>query len=118
MRVCNPEYARDAAETLYNARIPIVELTMTVPDATQAFSHIAKSLPQMIVGGGTVLDAETVLRRLDAGAKFSTSLGLVPEVVEVALEDNAVVFPGVLSPTEFIAAWKAGETSSKYFRAR
>jgi len=115
VRVSNPEYARYAAETLYNARIPIVEITMTVPDATQVISHIAKSLPHMIVGAGTVLDAETALRCLDAGAKFLTCPGLVMEVVEVALKHNVVVFPGVLSPTEVIAAWKAGVDFVKIF---
>lgn len=115
VRVSNPEYARYAAETLYNARIPIVEITMTVPDATQVISHIAKNLPHMIVGGGTVLDAETALRCLDSGAKFLTSPGLVMEVVEVALRHDTVVFPGALSPTEVMAAWKAGVDFVKIF---
>lgn len=115
VRVSNPEYARYAAETLHHAGIPIVEITMTVPDATQVISHIAKSLPRMIVGGGTVLDAETARRCLDAGAKFLTSPGLVMEVVEAAIKHNVVVFPGALTPTEVIAAWKTGADFVKIF---
>jgi len=115
VRVSNPEYARYAAETLHQAGIPIVEITMTVPGATQVISHIAHTLPHMIVGGGTVLDAETALRCLDAGAKFLTSPGLVMDVLEVARKHDVVAFPGALSPTEVIAAWKAGADFVKIY---
>ena len=47
-------------------------------------SDLANSLPEMIVGAGTVLDVEMAQRCVDAGAKFLTSAGLVPEVVEFA----------------------------------
>jgi len=115
VRVSNPEYARYAAEALHHAGIPIAEITMTVPDATDVISHVAKAFPHMIVGAGTVLDRATALRCLDAGAKFLTSPGLVMEVVEAALEHNVVVFPGVLTPSEVIAAWKTGVDFVKIF---
>ena len=115
VRVSDFGYACYAAETLHHAGIPIAEITMTVPDAPQVISHIAKTLPDMIVGAGTVLDRETALRCLDAGAKFLTSPGLVMEVVEVALEHNVVVFPGALTPTEVVAAWKTGVDFVKIF---
>ncbi len=115
VRVSNPEYARYAAETLHRAGIPIVEITMTVPEAAHVISQIANSLPHMIVGAGTVLDRATALRCLDAGAKFLTSPGLVMEVVETALERNTVVFPGALTPSEVIAAWKTGADFVKVF---
>ena len=115
VRVSNPDYARYAAETLHHAGIPIVEITMTVPEGTHVISDIAKTFPHMIVGGGTVLDKVTALRCLDAGAKFLTSPGLVMEVVETALEHNVVVFPGALTPSEVIAAWKTGADFVKVF---
>jgi len=115
VRVSNADYARYAAETLHHAGIPIVEITMTVPDGTHVISDVAKSFPRMIVGAGTVLDRTTALRCLDAGAKFLTSPGLVMEVVEAALERNVVVFPGVLTPSEVIAAWKTGVDFVKIF---
>ncbi|HLG95530.1 MAG TPA: bifunctional 4-hydroxy-2-oxoglutarate aldolase/2-dehydro-3-deoxy-phosphogluconate aldolase [Bryobacteraceae bacterium] len=115
VRVSDADYARYAAETLHHAGIPIVEITMTVPHATDVISHVAKSMPHMIVGAGTVLDAETAQRCLDAGAKFLTSPGLVMEVMEVALKHDTVVFPGALTPTEVIAAWKTGADFVKIF---
>jgi len=115
VRVSKPDFARYAAETLHHAGIPIAEITMTVPHATDVISQVAKSLPHMIVGGGTVLDSETALRCLDAGAKFLTSPGLVMEVVEFALKHDVVVFPGALTPSEVIAAWKSGADFVKVF---
>jgi 2-dehydro-3-deoxyphosphogluconate aldolase/(4S)-4-hydroxy-2-oxoglutarate aldolase len=69
----------------------------------------------MVVGAGTVLDTETAQRCLDAGARFLTSPGLVLEVVDFAVKRDLVVFPGVLTPTDVIAAWKAGADFVKIF---
>ena len=115
IRVSKPEHARYAAEAVNRAGIPIAEITMTVPGAIEVISHLARTLPDMIVGAGTVLDAETALRCLDAGARFLTSTGLVLEVVEVAQKKDAVFFPGCLTPSEVIAAWKAGADFVKIF---
>jgi 2-dehydro-3-deoxyphosphogluconate aldolase/(4S)-4-hydroxy-2-oxoglutarate aldolase len=115
VRVSNPEYARYAAEALHGAGIPVAEITMTVPQAFDVISEIAKNLPDMIVGAGTVLDVETARRSLDAGAKFLTSPGLILEVVEFAQKHAVVVFPGALTPTEVITAWKAGADFVKIF---
>src|SRR5260221_3074113 len=106
IRVSAQEHARFAAEAVNRAGIPIAEITMTVPGAIDVISHLAKNFPDMIVGGGTVLDVETARRCLDAGARFLTSTGLVMEVVEFAMKEEVVVFPGALTPTEVIAAWK------------
>ncbi len=115
VRVTTPEHARFAVEAVNRAGIPIAEVTMTVPNAIDVISHMAKSLPSMIIGAGTVLDKETAQRCLDAGAKFLTSPGLVVEVVEFAVKNEVVVFPGALTPTEVITAWKAGADFVKIF---
>jgi 2-dehydro-3-deoxyphosphogluconate aldolase/(4S)-4-hydroxy-2-oxoglutarate aldolase len=81
----------------------------------QVISHLTHSIPEMIVGAGTVLDIETAQRCLDAGAKFLTSPGLVLEVVEFAVKNEVAVFPGALTPTEVITAWKAGADMVKIF---
>jgi 2-dehydro-3-deoxyphosphogluconate aldolase/(4S)-4-hydroxy-2-oxoglutarate aldolase len=115
IRVSSPERARFAAEMVNRAGIPIAEITMTVPRALDVISHLAKTLPDMAVGAGTVLDAETAWRCLDAGATFLTSTGLVPEVVEFALKNDLVVFPGAMTPTDVIAAWRTGADFVKIF---
>ena len=115
VRVTKEEHAHFAVEAVNRAGIPIAEVTMTVPNAISVISRVAKSLPDMIVGGGTVLDAETAQRCLDAGARFLTCPGLVMEVVEFAVKKDVVVFPGALTPTEVIIAWKAGADFVKIF---
>ena len=115
IRVSTPERARFAAEMVNRAGIPIAEITMTVPRALDVISYLAKTLPEMAVGAGTVLDAETAWRCLDAGATFLTSTGLVPEVVEFALKHDLVVFPGAMTPTDVIAAWRTGADFVKIF---
>ena len=115
IRVQNPEHARFAAEALHSSGIPVAEVTMTVPHALQVISEMAKSHAQMIVGAGTVLDVETAKRCVAAGARFLTSPGRVPEVVEFAVKNQVAVLPGALTPTEVIAAWKAGADFVKIF---
>jgi 2-dehydro-3-deoxyphosphogluconate aldolase/(4S)-4-hydroxy-2-oxoglutarate aldolase len=115
VRVSKPDHAHFAAEMVVKAGIPIVEITMTVPRAIEIIEQLAKSHPDLIVGGGTVLDVETALRCVDAGAKFLTSPGLVTDVVEFAVKNDITVFPGALTPTEVIKAWKTGADYVKIF---
>lgn len=115
IRLSREEDALYAAETVYNAGIPIAEVTMTVPGAIAIIRTLRDRFPDMVVGAGTVLDAETAARCADAGACFITSTGLVREVVELALMREIVVFPGALTPTEVIAAWKTGADFVKIF---
>jgi 2-dehydro-3-deoxyphosphogluconate aldolase/(4S)-4-hydroxy-2-oxoglutarate aldolase len=115
IRVATAEHARFAAEAVNRSGIPIAEITMTVPGALDVIAHLTNSLPEMVVGAGTVLDIETARRCLEAGAMFLTSTGLVPEVVEFALKNDIVVFPGAMTPTDLIAAWKTGADFVKIF---
>jgi 2-dehydro-3-deoxyphosphogluconate aldolase/(4S)-4-hydroxy-2-oxoglutarate aldolase len=88
---------------------------MTTPGAIEVIARLAKSFPGMVVGAGTVLDADTARKCVDAGATFLTSTGLVLDVVEFALKSNVIVFPGALTPTEVIAAWRSGADFVKVF---
>jgi 2-dehydro-3-deoxyphosphogluconate aldolase / (4S)-4-hydroxy-2-oxoglutarate aldolase len=115
VRVSRPELALFAAETVNQAGIPVVEITMTIPDAIDVIAQLARSDPEFIVGAGTVLDGETARRCLDAGARFITSPGLVPDVVEFASKNDVVMIPGSMTPSEVIASWKAGVDFVKIF---
>ena len=108
IRVTSEEEALFAAEAVAEAGIPVLEVSMTFPGSIRAISHLVKHVPNMIVGGGSILDADTARRCVDNGARFLTSDGLVLVVVEMAAREEIVVFPGALTPTEIIAAWKAG----------
>jgi 2-dehydro-3-deoxyphosphogluconate aldolase/(4S)-4-hydroxy-2-oxoglutarate aldolase len=115
IRVSTPVDALLAAEAVAGAGIPIVELTMTVPGAIGVIAALVKQHPDLVVGAGTVWDSETAAQCLDAGASFLTSTGLDLDVVRFAHERNTVVFPGVLTPSEVMAAWKAGADFVKIF---
>jgi 2-dehydro-3-deoxyphosphogluconate aldolase/(4S)-4-hydroxy-2-oxoglutarate aldolase len=117
VRVDSPQEAEFAAETLYATELPIAELTLTLHEAPAVIARLAARHPKMIVGAGTVLDVETARRCIDAGAKFITSPGFIPEVVAYASQAGVVVFPGALTPSEVIAAWKAGADFVKIFPA-
>lgn len=115
IRVSSPEDARFAAEEVWKGGIPIVEITMTVPEALDVVSELARERSDLVVGAGTVLDVDTAQRCLDAGARFLTSTGLDLSIVELARKENVVVIPGALTPTEIITAWKAGADFVKVF---
>src|ERR1017187_3049905 len=106
VRVATAELALFGAETVYDAGITVVEITMTVPNAIDVIAQLTQNYPKFVVGAGTVLDVETAKRCLDAGARFITSTGLVPDVLEYTLKNDLVAIPGALTPSEAIAAWK------------
>ena len=115
VRVTTQELARFAAETVYSGGIPIAEITLTTPGALAVINDLANRFPDMAVGAGTVLDDELARRSVDAGASFLTSPGFVPEVVAYAKKVDVCVLPGALTPSEIIAAWKAGSDFVKIF---
>lgn len=115
IRVDAADLAVFAAETVYEAGIPVVEITNTVPDAINVISQLTRNYPDFVVGAGTVLDTETARRCLDAGARFITSPGLIPDVMEFTLKSELVAMPGALTPSEVITAWKAGADFVKIF---
>jgi 2-dehydro-3-deoxyphosphogluconate aldolase/(4S)-4-hydroxy-2-oxoglutarate aldolase len=117
IRVNTADQALYCAKTLYAAGIPVAEITMTVPGATNVIGELAQNFPDMVVGAGTVLDKETAEGCLDAGARFLTSTGLVQEVIGSAQKRGVLVIPGALTPTEVIAAWKAGADYVKIYPA-
>jgi 2-dehydro-3-deoxyphosphogluconate aldolase/(4S)-4-hydroxy-2-oxoglutarate aldolase len=115
VRTNSQDLAGFAAETVYAAGIPIVEITLTVPGALEVVKDLARRFPDLAVGAGTVLDEESAQRCIEAGARFLTSPGFVPEVVACAKKAGVVTLPGALTPTEIIAAWKAGSDFVKIF---
>jgi 2-dehydro-3-deoxyphosphogluconate aldolase/(4S)-4-hydroxy-2-oxoglutarate aldolase len=115
VRLYSHEDALFAAEAVCAGNIPIVEVTMTVPGAVAVIRELTRQNPGVIVGAGTLFHVETARRCLDAGASFLTTPGLDLEIVNFALGRGVVVLPGALTPTEIMAAWKAGSDFVKVF---
>ena len=115
VRASNDEDALFAAEAVSRGGLPIVELCMTVPKATELIAHLVTKYPRMVVGAGTVLDTITARACLAAGAKFITSPGLDLELVEFVSQAGVVVIPGALTPSEINAAVKAAADFVKIF---
>jgi len=115
VRASSPAEAKMATEAVRVGGIPIVEITMTVPDALKVITEVRDSSPGVLVGAGTVLDAEAARRCLDAGAEFLVSPGFDAETVALAVAEDTVMMAGALTPTEVITAWKAGSDFVKVF---
>ena len=108
VRLYSYEDALFATDTVSEAGIPIVEVTMTVPGAIELITQLVRTQPKLIVGAGTVLDNDTASHCINAGVKFLTSTGLDFDIIELAMKEKILIFPGVLTPTEVHAAQKAG----------
>jgi 2-dehydro-3-deoxyphosphogluconate aldolase/(4S)-4-hydroxy-2-oxoglutarate aldolase len=104
-----------AAETVARAGIPIIEVTMTVPDALEVIAHLVRGMPDLVVGAGTIFDVKTARHCVEAGARFVTSPGLDLKIVEFALKAGVLALPGALTPTEVTAAWQSGADLIKVF---
>jgi 2-dehydro-3-deoxyphosphogluconate aldolase/(4S)-4-hydroxy-2-oxoglutarate aldolase len=115
VRTSSADEARFAADTVAKAGIPIVEITMTVPGALQVITELARNMPDLVVGAGSILDMTTARHCVDAGARFLTSPGLDLRIVEFALKEGIVAMPGALTPTEVTTAWQAGVDFIKVF---
>ena len=115
IRAHSSEDALFAADAVSRGGIPLVEVTMTIPGAVEVLAELLRTYPRLIVGAGTVLDAETAQSCVDAGVHFLTSPGLHMPVMEVAAKHNLAILPGALTPTEICAARKAGADFVKVF---
>jgi len=104
------------AEALLQAGLPVVEITLTVPNAIEAIRAVAKRFAgKLFLGAGTVTDAGMCQRAVDAGAEFIVTPSLVPEVIEAAHRAEVAVLPGALTPTEVFEAHRLGGDMVKIF---
>jgi 2-dehydro-3-deoxyphosphogluconate aldolase/(4S)-4-hydroxy-2-oxoglutarate aldolase len=88
---------------------------MTVPGAIEVIAELARTAPHVLVGAGTVVSKEAVLRCMDAGAQFLVSPGFNEGTIAAARERDLLIMAGALTPTEVMAAWEAGADFVKIF---
>jgi 2-dehydro-3-deoxyphosphogluconate aldolase / (4S)-4-hydroxy-2-oxoglutarate aldolase len=106
-------------EALVAGGIRAFEITMDSAGATGAITALARRFTpeELLVGAGTVLDVERADAACAAGARFLVMPHLDREVLAWAVEHGVPVFPGALTPTEIVEAWRAGATAVKVFPA-
>ena len=107
----------DCARALSAGGLNCIELTMTTPNAIECCAQVAKELPQVLLGLGTVLDAETARKGIAAGAKFIVTPCVRPEVIKACQEAGVPVLGGALTPTEIYTSWELGVDVVKIFPA-
>jgi 2-dehydro-3-deoxyphosphogluconate aldolase / (4S)-4-hydroxy-2-oxoglutarate aldolase len=115
IRVSTAEDALFAARAVFEGGIPIAQLTMTIPGALDVMATLAREIPEMIIGAGTVWTTDIARLALEAGARFLTTTGVVPKIIEYAVREKIAVLPGALTPTEVAAAWMSGADIVKIF---
>jgi 2-dehydro-3-deoxyphosphogluconate aldolase/(4S)-4-hydroxy-2-oxoglutarate aldolase len=116
VRAPSGDLARRAARAVYVGGIDVLEITMTVPGALDVLRQLAAELgDRVVLGAGTVLDADTARDCIACGAQFVVAPGLDLETIRVMRELDRPVIPGALTPTEVITAWKAGADMVKVF---
>ena len=103
------------AQALLAGGLNCIEVTFRTAGAAESIARIRKALPEAIVGAGTLLTPDNVKQAVDAGAQFGVSPGLSEAVSKAAHEKNFPLFPGVITPTEIMAALELGWKHLKFF---
>ncbi len=117
IKLDHPDDAVPLCRALAEGGLPCAEITFRTDAAEESIRRVAKELPDVLVGAGTVLTTEQADRAWAAGAKFMVSPGLNPKVVAHCLEKGMPVLPGITSPSEIESALELGLDMVKFFPA-
>lgn len=117
LRAESEAQAMALAAAIADGGVTCLEVTMTVPGAVQVIARLARQRPEILLGAGTVLDAETARACVDAGATFIVSPAFDEATVAFCGTAGIAALPGALTPTEVLRAWNAGADVVKIFPA-
>ena len=116
LRASSAEEGHALVEALLAGGVNIVEVTMTVPGAVELLRELKSNYGNtLLLGSGTVTDARQARATIEAGAEFVVSPSLHLDVIAATKEMGKVSIPGAFTPTEVIAAWRAGAEYVKVF---
>ncbi len=105
------------AQSLIEGGIPIIEVTLRSSCALEAIELIAKNVPKMCVGAGTILNLTQLEQAQNRGAEFLISPGLTIKLLEYAKKKDMPLIPGVSSSSEVMQALELGYSALKFFPA-
>jgi 2-dehydro-3-deoxyphosphogluconate aldolase / (4S)-4-hydroxy-2-oxoglutarate aldolase len=118
VRAADSSHLLEVIRALADGGVTVAEVTFTVPNALEVLRQARQTLgEQVLLGAGTVLDAETARAALLAGAEFIVAPTLNGDVIRLCNRYGKVVMPGAFTPTEILAAWEAGADIVKVFPA-
>lgn len=116
IRAKEPAMLVEVAEALLAGGVDVMEITFTVPGAVRVLEQVSTKLGQrLLLGAGTVLDAETARIAMLSGAEFIVAPSTQVEVIEICRTYGKLVMPGAFTPTEVVRAWQAGADIVKIF---
>ena len=106
----------DTAVAIKDGGVDVIEITMTTPDALQVIGDVSDRLgDSVLIGVGSVLDAETARAAMIAGAEFVVSPVMKTDIIEICNRYGKIVIPGAFTPTEILNAWETGADYVKVF---
>jgi 2-dehydro-3-deoxyphosphogluconate aldolase / (4S)-4-hydroxy-2-oxoglutarate aldolase len=109
---------RRVVDAIADGGVRAIEVTMTVPGAVELIATLARSLPpEILLGAGTVTDADTARAVIDAGARYVVSPVFRREVIAACHERDVAAAPGCFTPTEILDAFDFGADVIKVFPA-
>jgi 2-dehydro-3-deoxyphosphogluconate aldolase/(4S)-4-hydroxy-2-oxoglutarate aldolase len=118
LTVTKLEHAAPLARALVRGGIRVLEVTLRTACALDAITEMRELAPAAVVGAGTLTRAEDFAAVQRAGAQFAVTPGLTPDLMFGAGETRLPLLPGVMTPTELIAARAAGFRACKLFPAQ
>ena len=111
------EHAIPLAETLLSGGISVLEVTLRTDAAIESITKIINSVPELIVGSGTVCNEKQFKLSQDIGCKFIVSPGLTPSLLDLARESQQDFLPGISSASEIMLGLEYGFNRFKFFPA-
>ena len=110
-------HAIPLGEALLTGGIKTIEITLRTSAALNAIEQLAKHLPEIYVGAGTILTKENAAQAKNSGAKFCVSPGTTSSIIDACNECNISLLPGASTVSEMLALSEAGFSEIKFFPA-
>lgn len=110
-------HAVPLAETLVEAGLSVIEITLRTPGALGAIEDVARRVPEILVGAGSIRQAGQVTDVANAGARFGVSPGTTDALLDAVADCGLSFVPGAATPSEMIALCERGYTLQKFFPA-
>lgn len=118
LRASSAKHFGAITDALVNAGIRAIEITLTTPEALASIAILTASYgDDAIIGAGTVMTADEAEACIEAGASFLVSPTASPDVIATARIAGIAAYPGALTPTEIVTAFRSGAPAVKLFPA-